>query len=150
MQIISNIALLSINETMIIQLVSFLIFVFLINRIMFQPLSGEMRKRDVYINNIEKDIISAQQSLADITVQLKEGKFKAKEEASAIKTEFEHKGKLEASDIIKVAMDDVTAINTIAEAEVNAEIIKARKFLKKESEALALGIMEKVLDRRLG
>jgi len=150
MQIISNIALLSINETMIIQLVSFLIFVFLINRIMFQPLSSEMRKRDAYIDNIGQDIISAQQSLADITVQLKEGESKAREEASAIKTEFEHKGTLEASEIIKVAMDDVTAINTTAEAEVKAEIIEARKFFKKESEALALGIMEKVLDRRLG
>ena len=38
MQIISNIALISINETLIVQLISFLIFLFVINRIMFRPL----------------------------------------------------------------------------------------------------------------
>ena len=38
MQIISNIALISINETLVVQLISFLIFLFIINRIMFRPL----------------------------------------------------------------------------------------------------------------
>ena len=34
MEIVSNIALISINETLVVQLVSFLLFVFIINRVM--------------------------------------------------------------------------------------------------------------------
>ena len=49
MHIVSNIALISINETLIIQLVSFLIFLFLINRIMFRPLSHVMVERENHL-----------------------------------------------------------------------------------------------------
>ena len=150
MQIISNMALLSINETMVIQLGSFLIFVFLLNRIMIKPLTAEIGHRDVYIDKIEQDIIAAKKKLADINAQIKEGKDKARAEASAITTEFKQMGTLEAADIMKIAMDDVMDINVKAESEIELEIMNAKKFLKKESEAIALGIMEKILDRRLG
>ena len=40
MQIVSVEALLSINETLIFQLLSFLIFLFIIKRMMFRPLRG--------------------------------------------------------------------------------------------------------------
>ena len=45
MQIITNIALISINETLIVQLLSFLIFLFIINRVMIRPLRGVMSDR---------------------------------------------------------------------------------------------------------
>ena len=33
--------------------------------------------------------------------------------------------------------------------EVDAQVLEAKKYIKKESETLALSIIEKVLDRRL-
>ena len=63
--------------------------------------------------------------------------------------ELEEKGAAEASAIMQTARDEVSIIISAAEAEVDSEIEAARKFLAKESEALAVGIMEKVLDRRL-
>ena len=39
MQIVSNVALISINETLVVQLISFLIFLFVINRIMFSSIA---------------------------------------------------------------------------------------------------------------
>ena len=33
--------------------------------------------------------------------------------------------------------------------EINAQVLEARKYIKAESETLALSIMEKILDRRL-
>lgn len=149
MQIISNIALISINETLFIQLISFLIFVFLINRIMFRPLLGEMSKRDSFIASIRQGIIDAGHILDDINIQLKEGESEAREKALSLKTQLEDKGALEASGIIESARNDVMAVKNRAEEKVEAEIIAARKFLKEESEALAIEIMEKVLDRRL-
>ncbi|MBL0700887.1 MAG: ATP synthase F0 subunit B [Desulfosarcina sp.] len=150
MQIISNIALISINETLFIQLISFLIFVFLINRIMFRPLVGEMSKRGSYFENLRQEIIAAGHSLEDLNAQLQERESEARIEAMGLKEELEEEGAYDASGIIEAARNDVMAIKTKAESEVDKEIVEARKFLKKESEALALGIMEKVLDRRLG
>ena len=59
MQIISNIALISINETVIVQIISFLIFLYIINRIMFKPLRGVMADRENHIKSIQQDIVSA-------------------------------------------------------------------------------------------
>ncbi|MBL0717120.1 MAG: ATP synthase F0 subunit B [Desulfosarcina sp.] len=150
MQIISNIALISINETLFIQLISFLIFLFLINRIMFRPLVGEMNKRDALLDKLRQDIISAGDNLEGLNTQLKERESEVRTEAMGLKMKLEEEGACEASGINEAARNDVTAIKAKAEAEVDKEILEARKFLQKESELLAQGIMEKVLDRRLG
>ena len=60
MQIISNIALISINETVIIQVISFLIFLYIINRIMFRPLRNVMADRENHIKMLQQDIVAAE------------------------------------------------------------------------------------------
>ncbi len=149
MQIISNIALITINETLFIQLISFLIFLFFINRIMFRPLRSEMSKRDSFIAGMKQDIIDAGHKLSDLNIQLEKEESEIRKEALGLKAELEEKGAAEASAIMQAARDEVAVIISAAEAEVDSEIEAARKFLTKESEALAVGIMEKVLDRRL-
>lgn len=70
MQIISNIALISINETLVVQLISFLIFLFIINRIMFRPLRQVMIERENHMEKINLDIVDAGKSLDRITDQI--------------------------------------------------------------------------------
>ena len=57
MEIISNIALITINETLIAQLLAFLIFMFVINRLMFKPLQGVMTERQGYIDKDRKSVV---------------------------------------------------------------------------------------------
>ncbi|OQY06422.1 MAG: hypothetical protein B6I22_05580 [Desulfobacteraceae bacterium 4572_123] len=66
MQIISNIALISINETLFIQLISFLIFLFIINRIMFRPLRRIIIERENHIEKINLDIIDAEKFMEKV------------------------------------------------------------------------------------
>ena len=66
MQIISNIALISINETFIVQIISFLIFLYIINRIMFKPLRSIMADRQNHIKSIQQDIVTADNKLDDL------------------------------------------------------------------------------------
>ena len=54
MQIVSNVALISINETFLVQLISFLIFLFIINRVMIRPLRGVMREREEYVEKLKR------------------------------------------------------------------------------------------------
>ena len=70
MQIISNVALISINETLIIQVISFLIFLFIINRIMFRPLRNVMNDRKSHISKIQQDIVNAQSEYETLTDQI--------------------------------------------------------------------------------
>ena len=149
MHIISNIALISINETLFVQLISFLIFLFIINRVMFRPLLNTMDERADYIKKIKSDIVEVETEFQNLTRRLDEKESNVKKEALIQKKSLEKKGKQTASEMLVSTQRDVDALKKMAEKEVEAKVMEAKKDFIKESEALAFNIMEKVLDRRL-
>jgi len=149
MDIISNIALISINETMLFQLFSFLIFLFIINRIMFRPLQGVMDNRKNHMDKIQTDTVDAIKELESLTQKLKAEESIVRKEALELKREVEELGSRQAAEIFAASKNEIEALKEKAEMEVNARIAEARKHLQKESQALAVSVMEKLLDRRL-
>ena len=149
MEIISNIALITINATLFHQLVAFLIFLFIINRIMFRPLRSVMAERDDVIEKIKLDTTNAGETIERLNNELKERESKVRKEALKIQNEMEEKGKQASAEILKSTLQEIEVLKDKNEAAINAQVMKAKKDLQKESEALALNIMEKLLDRRL-
>jgi F-type H+-transporting ATPase subunit b len=149
MQIISNIALISINETLLVQLLSFLIFLFIINRMMFRPLQNVRSERTNYMDKIKTDTRDAAKELETLTDQLKAQESTVRTQALGLKQEIEVSGTMQAAEIIASAREQIEALKETAEAEVEAQISEARKHIQKESETLAVNIMEKLLERRL-
>ena len=149
MQIVSNIALISINETMIVQVISFLIFMFVINRIMFQPLLKTRGDRDQYLNRITQDIAQAKEDVEQYTFELKERRNTVRSEAFEINKELEAVGNQEATDLVEAAIKEMSTIKEDTTQKLEAQIAEARKQVQKESEPLAIQIMEKILDRRI-
>jgi F-type H+-transporting ATPase subunit b len=149
MQIISTIAMISINETLIIQLISFLIFLFIINRIMIQPLRGVSQEREAHIQKIELDTVAAEKKVEQVVKQIKMQEAKAIETACEIREKIEESGKLEADEIIHVTLREVENLSKENRRQVSAMAEEVRKSVQKEAEILAVGMMEKLLDRRL-
>ncbi|QTA91996.1 F0F1 ATP synthase subunit B family protein [Desulfonema magnum] len=149
MQIISNIALISINETLIIELISFLIFMFIMTRIMFRPLRNVMQERDGYISKIESEIDDAEKELDNVTDQLKKTEIAVRQEAFGLKEELEESGSRQAKEIFDAASKEIATLKEKTQKDVDTQISQARKHFKAESEALSVYIMEKILERRL-
>ena len=149
MHIISNIALISINETLFVQLLSFLIFLFIINRIMFRPLQNVMNERANYIDKIKIDTVEAIQEFENLTEKLKEQESEVRAQAFEVKLKIEESGNAKSAEIFASTREEIEAIKEKAEMEVNVQISEAKKHIQEESEALAVNIMEKLLDRRL-
>ena len=149
MQIISNIALISINETFIVQIISFLIFLYIINRIMFQPLRSIMTDRENHIKSIQQDIVTADNRLDALADQIRAQESAVKSEAFARKASLEESGGRRADEIFTATREEIAAARDKAQKEVDAQILEAKKYIKEESETLALFVMEKVLNRRL-
>ncbi len=149
MQIISTTALISINGTLIAQVVSFLIFLFIINRIMIRPLQNAMAERDNHIEKMKQDIVDADKDVENISMQLEERKSAVIAESFGITKELDQSGSKKADEIFVYARSEVAALKEKATKEVDAQLAEATKHLKKESEALAINVMEKILDRRL-
>ncbi len=149
MQIISNIALISINETFIVQIISFLIFLYIINRIMFKPLRSIMADRENHIKSIQQDIISADNKLDALADQIRAQESAVKLEALAQKASLEEAGGRRADEIFAATRKEIEAARESAQIEVDAQLFEAKKHIKEESEILMLSVMEKVLNRRL-
>jgi F-type H+-transporting ATPase subunit b len=149
MHIISNIALITINETLLVQLLSFLIFLFIINRIMFRPLQNVMNERVNYMDKIKVDTVDTMQELEDLTEKLEVQESEVRAQALELKRELEESGSAKSSKIFASTREEIEAIKEKAEMEVNVQLSEARKHIQEESEALAMNIMEKLLDRRL-
>lgn len=147
MQIISNVALISINETLILQIISFLIFLFIINRVMFRPLRKVMNERESYIENIQKDIVAAENQFKDLTNQIQAQEKAVRNEAFEQKEQLEASGSQQAVEILASTREEINTLRAEAQKEVDAQISAARKYVQKESEDLAKNIIETVLYR---
>lgn len=149
MHIASNVALISINATLVFQLISFLIFLLIINRLMLRPLHNVIGERENHINKVRQDIVDTEEEYENLTNQLQQQESAVKTEAFQFQKEIEDAGKQQASGILDSARQDIEKLREKAHKEIDIQISEARKDVAKEAEALAVSIIEKVLDRRL-
>ena len=149
MQIISNIALISINETLVIQLISFLVFLFIINRVMIQPLRSVVQERENHIQNIQEDAKEAEKEIERLMKRLKKQEADVIREAHSVREQIEGSGKQEADGIVNTTLQEVEKLTQENRQMVATLVTDARKSIQKEAESLAVGMMEKLLERRL-
>jgi F-type H+-transporting ATPase subunit b len=149
MEIVGNIALISINETMVVQLVSFLLFVFIINRVMFRPLRSAIAERNRYMDRLKEEIADAGRQLDQIGQQVRRSEAKVREEAFEIHGTMKAEGERKAAEIFEAARIEIEQQKLEAGKKVSAQIDEARKGLEAESRMLAASIMEKVLERKV-
>ena len=148
MEIVSNIALVSINETVFIQLISFLIFLYIMNRVMFRPLRDTMLKRDHHVKRIQDDITHQENQLQTLKNKISEGESQVRSEALEMRKKLEDSGSQEAAAIISTTRQEIGVLRKKSAQDVDKKVSEARKSLKQESEGLVSDVMEKVLDRR--
>ncbi len=149
MEIISNIALISINETLVVQLISFLIFLFIINRIMFRPLRKTMSERDDYIRKIQRDTIQAHKRVDEIVATTRQEEQDIRQAAFNVVARMENLGKQEANDILNAAREDITAQKSQSQNEIEQELAEAMTQVQAEVQTVSFTIMEKVLNRKV-
>jgi len=149
MEIIATNALISINETFIIQLVSFLIFLWVMNRMMFRPLINAMEQRKAYLTDVKTDIENAKMDLAALNRDLDNQRLEIRKEADDAVSLLCDEGDARAKALFESARTQIAKLREETEAKVKAQVADARVQLTGEVEAVTLAIMEKVLYRRL-
>lgn len=149
MEIISATALISINETFFVQLISFLVFVFLLNRIMIRPLSSTMNERKEYLDDIKTDIDKIRTDLDTLHRELDEERAAVMKEANAVIQTLDSEAEKRASELIGAAQAQIAQLRRDTEGKVKQQVKDVRAQLGGEVDALTTLIMEKVLHRRL-
>ena len=142
-------ALIALNATLVVQMVSFLIFMFLLNRVMIRPILAVMDERKNYMDVLKQSVYDSEKGVETVSLQLQERESFARKESLQIKKKLEESGTSVGVETIQTAANEISMLKQEAEKEVQVQITEASKHMKKESETLAVNIMEKILDRRL-
>ena len=149
MEIVNTTALISINETLVIQVISFLIFLIIMNRIMFRPLRQAMDRRIEHIEQINQNIEESEDEIERLTLSIEEQRAAVQREGQAISKELERAGADAAGEILEEIKAEIDQLKTKTAKELDQKIAEVRQYLQDESETMAVHIMEKILDRRL-
>jgi F-type H+-transporting ATPase subunit b len=95
-EITKAVALISINATLVVQLISFLIFMMLISRMMYHPLQDIIAERDRQVEQMKEEIGAAEADLEDIFFRIETRTREVKDEAFALQQRLEKDGMRQA------------------------------------------------------
>jgi F-type H+-transporting ATPase subunit b len=148
MQVVENVALISINATMLVQLISFLIFMVFFNRIMIRPLRKVMAEREDYVAAARQRIVEIDQSYEDIFRQIKTQESEARKAAFGMRAEIEETGNLSVKDLMAKTKQEINDLRLFAQKETDAKITSARESISSEADKLADQMISSLLGRR--
>ncbi|MEW6260637.1 MAG: hypothetical protein AB1547_12140 [Thermodesulfobacteriota bacterium] len=149
MEIINKVALITINETFFFQLLSFLLFMFIVTRIMFRPLQGVMEKRHAHIEKLKMDIVDADQEITRITNTIADQEAAVRAEAIEIRANIEREGVQTAENLLMETQRILAEEREQMLRQINQVIEGIRGKLQSEAETLAVTMIEKLLDRKV-
>jgi F-type H+-transporting ATPase subunit b len=141
--------MISINATLVLQVIHFLVLAFILNRLMFKPLLKLVNERTQYIEKAKNDISDAEEEAIRLSENYAGTERNARKSASAERAELRKNGMLEAEASYGETLKEVASIRSEAEREAEREMEKTKPFLRDEATALAEEIMERVIGRRI-
>lgn len=133
------------NATLVVQIINFAIFLFIMRKMLFQPLVKHIQDRRNLISSSEKKIteglMKLEESEKQYQLQLNEARKKAQEIISGKVSVAEE----EKQSIVKAAVDETKNVFEEFKQELDQEVKNARQSLDSQVDSLANEIAEKIL-----
>ena len=141
--------MISINATLVIQVIHFLILLYILNRLMFKPILRLMDERDEHI----KEAKNGAEEAFDKTEALKERFVSkmhgARSEATRERSELRETGITETKELLERYKGNAAGMMAKTDKEAEREVEMARPLMHDQVTVLAEGIIEKMLGRRI-
>jgi F-type H+-transporting ATPase subunit b len=141
--------LISLDKSLIVQGLNFLILLFLLHRLLYRPLLAKMQERTVAI---QRSLDEAQQARAEAQRQGDESAAQlrgAHAEAAAIRDRALKDAAEEQRKLVEAARLEAQRLVDSARAQMDADIRRAREELRREVGDLAVAVAEKLVRKSL-
>lgn len=133
------------NATFLISALSFIVFVFIMNAIFYQPVMKIMEERNAFINKNEQDAMKANADSEEISKQKQNELSKARAEAKVSVDEGSAKFKTENKAVIETFAADQKHKTETEKNKLNNEAINSQPELNQSSENISKMITNKIL-----
>ncbi len=138
--------LLSLDGTLVVQLVNFLVFLVVLNAIFLKPVGAAIAKRRAYIDGLTRDIDQFSADVQSLRAQADERRAAARRDADAALAQERAQGQTEAAAVGADHAAQAAQLVAEAHATVAREVAAARSSEAQIVEALA----ETLLTRAVG
>ena len=138
-----------IDYTVFIQLVNFLLLIWILNQVLYKPLLRIMDRRKQILDKAQEEVKSVQDTIDRRMAEYEEKIRSAKMEAMSQKGDLAKEGSAAAKVITDKAKGEISALIGEFQQKLQKELASARELLQKQSQRISTEIAEKVLGRSI-
>ncbi|MEI8173276.1 MAG: ATP synthase F0 subunit B [Deltaproteobacteria bacterium] len=139
----------SLDSTILIQMINFLLLIFILNLLLYKPILGIMDKRKKQFQDTEDEIRGINLTIEERMAAYEEKVRLAKMDALNRKIDILKEGSDQAKSIIDAARGEIPGMMEQFNKEINKEVTEARRILADQSRKMSLDIAEKLLGRSI-
>lgn len=139
----------SLDYTILVQMVNFIILIFILNALLYKPILGIIGKRKQEMDESDSEIKRMNQTVEQKMAEYEEKVRLAKVDAMEQKNAIVKQGSDVAKGIIDAVRGEIPAMMEQFHAKMEKEVEEARAILHSQSQKISLDIAEKVLGRSI-
>jgi len=141
--------MISLNATLFVQVSLFLILLFILNRVMIQPLHRVIIERETFFTEKREELTAVQEDIRRLADDYEARLRRAEREARESQLSLRKTAGDEARQLVDSTQEQVAAIHEKVRSEVAQELAKARQAIAEQADLLSLSVTEKVLGRQI-
>ena len=139
----------SLDYSLGIQIINFLLLIFILNVLLYKPILGMIDRRKKQFEDSEAEIMRLQETVEQKMAAYEEKLRQAKTAAVEQKNEIIRQGAEKAKTVIDAVRAEIPGMMQQFHARMDEEIGAAKNILTDHSQQLSVQIAEKVLGRSL-
>lgn len=140
----------SLDYSLGIQIINFLLLIFILNLLLYKPILGLIEKRKKQFEESETEIKRLQTTVEEKMTAYEEKLRQAKTAAIEQKNEIIRQGAEEARSVTDAVRAEIPGMMERFQTKMAVEIDAANKILADHSRQLSVEIAEKILGRSIG
>ena len=139
----------NLNATLIIQVISFLILVWLLVKILYRPFLNFLDKRSQKVHNMLQEARESQQRTEDNFKDSKARLKQTKEEILKLRERAEKQSEEHRQKVLQEAEEEAKHIIARSKEDIDRRIREVKRDIKKEIGNFSVSIAEKILDKEI-
>ncbi len=141
--------MISINATLVLQVIHFLLLVFILNRLMFRPIMRQIRERRGHFEKLKAQMDEMEQETLRLRQELSAREKAVRREASRQRSKLRSDGISQVEKILSETREKVGHLRSEVDQEAERQMSKAKPLVKEQAGALVDAIMERMIGRRI-
>lgn len=142
--------MIALDYTVLIQAVAFLLFWFLLTKLLFKPFIGLLTERERRTEGVKNEAASLKEEGERLAREYEYAIAQAREQGRAVKEGIVEEARRARERRLSQAREEAARIVEAVRQDIQRELQRGRELAAREAEAIARQMAEKILGREIG